>query len=186
MRHLVSQLTYGSKLRSYQQRRSSITKSRIHLSRLKRLTLSAALTELWIGIALEWRHNDLVDIAFASKSGRQLPEFIVHSVRIPYQAPFTAFTDSCAQSENAGSVICDYIVDAVRFFQSRNQYKYLGAGLSQEVVRLSPGLPAKLWLDLDIVPITTRLNPDNVSSHGSDESSWTTSRSNSRVDMLGA
>lgn len=178
MRPFGTQLMYGSKARAYLNRKSSITKSRAHLSKLRKLTLSAALSELWIGIAVQWRKDDVIDIAFACRSSTKFNEtFIVHSVDVPQQKPsgLQSFMDPLSfDSNDAGELVCDHIVDAVRRFQNFNQYKYLGAGLSQEVVRLSPQLPARLWLDLDIVPITTAASESCASSDISGRSSIST------------
>lgn len=175
---LHASLAYSSKTRSHIQRKSSITRSRLHLSRLRSLTLSAAVSESWIGIAVEWRKHDEVDIAFVYTNSLCQPGHVTHTVRIPesHVLPPSSLVGPVTYGADASNFICDHILDAVKYFQLSNNYKYHGAGLSEEVVRLSPQLPARLWMDLDIVPITTTCV---------EQDAWSTSSSGrSSVSML--
>ena len=54
------------------------------------------------------------------------------------------------------ALLAEYLIREVRNYEHRNMYKYVGAGLSQEIYRLSPQIPARLWAELDIVPLVLK------------------------------
>jgi len=45
------------------------------------------------------------------------------------------------------------MVKNIRGYEKEHLYKFVGAGISKNLVELSPQLPARLWADLDIVPL---------------------------------
>jgi hypothetical protein len=56
-------------------------------------------------------------------------------------------------SEERAEALAAYLVEKARNYQKEHLYKFVGAGLSRQAVQMSPKLPAKLWLELDIVPL---------------------------------
>lgn len=50
--------------------------------------------------------------------------------------------------------IVDYVLKEVQDYEHKNLAKFIGAGLSATLRRVSKTLCSSLWLDLDIVPIT--------------------------------
>lgn len=59
-------------------------------------------------------------------------------------------------------MLADELVRRVGEYRQKHLYKFLGAGLTDKLVNLSPQLPARLWLELDIVPFVF---PLSESSH---------------------
>jgi hypothetical protein len=55
--------------------------------------------------------------------------------------------------EERAGVLADYFVEKIRQYQQDHLYKFVGAGLAKKVVQMSPQLPARLWWELDIVPL---------------------------------
>ncbi|EMC92277.1 glycosyltransferase family 4 protein [Baudoinia panamericana UAMH 10762] len=100
-----------------------------------------ALSELWLGLAANYEKDGSVDLGFACHDGTYSIDFAVHNLPLPSNA------------DGKASAVAQYLVNEIRRYQKDHQYKFLGAGISQEVVKLSPQLPARLWSDLDIVPI---------------------------------
>lgn len=109
-----------------------------HIERMRRAKeehgdVSIAFSDLWLGIAAEKHDDGQADMAFSCHDG-------------------TYTIDFCHYTLPKGHNIEEFVINKVDRYRQQNRYKFLGAGLSQEVARLSPEGPARLWTDLDIVP----------------------------------
>ena len=50
--------------------------------------------------------------------------------------------------------IADYVIDMLETYQQRHAVKFIGAGVPRDLMKKSPKLCARLWLELDIVPVS--------------------------------
>ncbi|CAJ2500436.1 Uu.00g032890.m01.CDS01 [Anthostomella pinea] len=137
-----------------------------HIERMHRAgeakgEVGIALSELWLGLAAQKDHDGRVNIAFACHDGTYTIDFAVHQLSVKEQdvrdkqdseCPTSLPTDSAGQA----TAVAEYVVCKIRNYCSQNSYKFLGAGISQEIIKLSPRAPARLWAELDIVPIVIR------------------------------
>ncbi|KAK4500467.1 hypothetical protein PRZ48_008656 [Zasmidium cellare] len=115
-----------------------------HIERMKRHKqehnqLGIALSELFLGIAVEDKHGKL-DIGFACHDGTYNIDFAVETL----------------EGEQVGDSIAEHVITSIKEYEGKNMYKFAGAGLSQQVVKKSPQTPVWLWLELDIVPIVVK------------------------------
>ena len=75
-------------------------------------------------------------------------------------------SDSSASSSEAGSgaatpataeeradFFAEDIISKIKHYRDDHFYKFVGAGLTTKAVQTCPQLPARLWLELDIVPL---------------------------------
>lgn len=95
--------------------------------------IGIALSDLWVGIAAEPKDDGTVDIGFACHDGTYNIEFAVHTLggsnakaQDGEKCPTTLPDDEAGRD----AAIVKYLVCAVRDYQQRNSYKFLGAGLS--------------------------------------------------------
>lgn len=74
----------------------------------------------------------------------------------------TAIHDSCylldfavksIDMKSSEDPIADHIVEELKKYEQTNTSKFVGAGIPWELVKHSPRLCSRLWLELDIIPI---------------------------------
>lgn len=116
------------------------------------------LSQLWLGVAVQKNGDGSIDIGFACHDGTYSIDFAVHTLRakddaFKVETPVSWSTNLPVDPDRQATAIADYLVWAIMNYQQTNQYKFLGAGLSQELKELSPQTSMRLWCDLDIVPI---------------------------------
>ncbi|KAM0393462.1 hypothetical protein ACHAPZ_010418 [Fusarium culmorum] len=130
-----------------QDRKFSTVTSVHHRLRLKSAVekegqFSLALTRLYLGIAAAFSNDRTALIALAINDGMYLTDFSVKHLNL-------------SDGEATGrDVIADYVLKEVQDYEQKNLAKFIGAGLSTTLRRVSKTLCSRLWLDLDIVPIT--------------------------------
>ncbi|PTD02349.1 Trehalose phosphorylase [Fusarium culmorum] len=130
-----------------QDRKFSTVTSVHHRLRLKSAVekegqFSLALTRLYLGIAAAFSNDRTALIALAINDGMYLTDFSVKHLDL-------------SDGEATGrDVIADYVLKEVQDYEQKNLAKFIGAGLSTTLRRVSKTLCSRLWLDLDIVPIT--------------------------------
>ena len=73
--------------------------------------------------------------------------------------------------EERAEVLAAYLVEKIRHYQEEHLYKFVGAGLTRHAVQMSPKLPAKLWQELDIVPLVFEIGLENPYSQKNHHSS---------------
>jgi hypothetical protein len=55
--------------------------------------------------------------------------------------------------EDVASFLAEDFVDKIRQYEQKHFYKFVGVGITKRLATLSPVLPARLWSELDIVPM---------------------------------
>ncbi|KIL83632.1 hypothetical protein FAVG1_13153 [Fusarium avenaceum] len=130
-----------------QDRKFSTITSVHHRLRLKSAVkkegqFSLALTRLYLGIAAAFSNDRTALIALAINDGIYLKDFSVKHL------------DLSGGEVTGRDVIVDYVLKEVDDYEHKNFAKFIGAGLSATLRRVSETLCSRLWLDLDIVPIT--------------------------------
>ncbi|KAF2769349.1 trehalose synthase (Ccg-9) [Teratosphaeria nubilosa] len=118
--------------------------------------IGIALSELWLGIAIK-ESDDSVEFGFACHDGTYSIDFAVHTLNVDGDANVMQDT-SCSTAipkdrEGRAQTIADYLVCTIKNYREQHGYKFLGAGISRELVTASPQTPPRLWSALDIVPV---------------------------------
>ncbi|KAK4615491.1 Trehalose phosphorylase [Fulvia fulva] len=119
-----------------------------HIERQQRLRekkheLGIALSEIFLGIAIERKSDSKVDIGFACHDGTYSIDFAGHTLR-------TDGTDSHGDRAACPTKLPED-------YEATNSYTFVGVGLSQEVLDISPQIAPRLWLELDIVPLLIKV-----------------------------
>jgi alpha,alpha-trehalose phosphorylase (configuration-retaining) len=140
-----------------------------HIERMQRHRqeqgeMGIALSELWVGIAAQQEEDNSVNIGFACHDGTYTIDFAVHKLRVRNkdvsgsQGNEDKSRNTCLPTDQEGQAteMGEFLVQSIQKYEQDNHYKFLGAGISQEVVKLSPQAPARIWAALDIVPIVIR------------------------------
>lgn len=106
------------------------------------------LTNLWLGIAAAKLDDGTVKIGFACHDGTYTMDFAI---------------DILSNDLDSHS-IADHTIDRISSYAKQNAYRYLGAGITEQLLELCPSLSPRLWAELDIVPIIMKAESgsDNV------------------------
>ncbi|TFY64144.1 hypothetical protein EVG20_g6045 [Dentipellis fragilis] len=113
-----------------------------------------SLQPMWVGIAgAVVNSNTGYEIAVSIHDSVYNTDF--SSAILPYQA-----NDSDKQSQD----IETHIIKVICEFCHEHACKFLGAGVTLALLRESPNLCTRLWLELDIVPIVFNVKPFHTDS----------------------
>ena len=68
--------------------------------------------------------------------------------------------------------IAAHVVQELENYEHQNLCKFIGAGLPYQLVKKSPRLCSRLWLELDIVPITVRPEVEGHDTGVKEQAYW--------------
>ncbi|KAI1434011.1 glycosyltransferase family 4 protein [Xylaria sp. CBS 124048] len=105
-----------------------------------------SLTPLFIGISYMVAEDKTV-LAIAYHDHTYLVDFMIE--HLPFKSSGLKKNDH----------IADFIIDAAREYEFDNNVKFVGAAMPSRLAEISPKLCARLWLDLDVVPIVIPYSP---------------------------
>jgi hypothetical protein len=105
-----------------------------------------ALTTLYVGISAVFSDAHTAVVAVAIHDDTYLLDFSVKDIR------------TNGGANKGKDPIADYVINELEKYEHANLAKFIGAGLPIELKTKAPRLCSRLWLELDIVPIT--IKPD--------------------------
>jgi hypothetical protein len=146
---LIHQIMHTRVRQNFHCHASSSQCARLEQVREEDGDLGLALIRIWIGLAVKQREDHSIEIGVACHDGTYTMDFAVHVL----YAVVEGHEHSPSTEAEKAQAIAGYLIDVVRKYSSRNLYKILGAGLSSELVAMSPQLPSMLWSELDILPM---------------------------------
>lgn len=85
------------------------------------------------------------DVAIAIHDGIYLQDFYVKSISLNKRKPHN-------------DPIGDHVVEELKVYESEHFAKFVGVGLPHGLREQSPTLSSRLWLELDIIPISIPVN----------------------------
>jgi alpha,alpha-trehalose phosphorylase (configuration-retaining) len=103
-----------------------------------------AIKTLYLGLAATEDEHGQVEIGFASHDGTYSIDFSVQVIRQD---------DGCSSQKDRPSLLADHFISSILEYQQTHFYKFAGAGITEQLVNMSPELPSRLWSELDIVPM---------------------------------
>ncbi|KAJ4332068.1 hypothetical protein N0V95_009748 [Ascochyta clinopodiicola] len=125
-------------------------------------TTSTRLEAVYIGIAVADRLNNAVEVAFVIHDGTYSIDFATTSIG----GDSSNSSDTSAATSESGSgattpataeqraeFFAEDVISKIKHYRDEHYYKFVGAGLTTKAVQTCPQLPARLWLELDIVPL---------------------------------
>ncbi|KAF2128446.1 glycosyltransferase family 4 protein [Dothidotthia symphoricarpi CBS 119687] len=121
---------------------------------------------MYLGVAIFERFPGTYDVAIAVHDGTYSVDYSVISLNPPRNdsrmptpshsgtaTPVDPGTVTPISAEFLPTAISDLIVEKIKSYQAQHLFKFIGAGLTEQLVALSHGLPARLWSEVDIVPL---------------------------------
>jgi hypothetical protein len=80
--------------------------------------------------------------------------------------------------------IADYVIEQLESYEHRNLCKFVGAGLPVDLIKRAPKLCSRLWLELDIVPITIKPEAESHEVEAGDTSFWSAKCVDEQADSM--
>jgi hypothetical protein len=117
---------------------------------------------VFLGIAALVQSNGSIETAFVTHDGTYSIDFAVETLESQSQGHLSqkdstesesATPTSQIKSSELSSLLANYFVNKIRNYAKDHHYKFVGVGMTKRLQELSPELPARLWSDLDIVPL---------------------------------
>ncbi|KAH7051067.1 putative trehalose synthase-like protein [Macrophomina phaseolina] len=156
-----------------------------HLERLgkaqERGDFGVALNTLYLGLAAKEDHQGLIEIGIASHDGTYSIDFAVivlgdekrdSGVPSGGSTPYASRAQTPAlplSEEDRERVLADFFLRKILDYQKEHHYKFVGAGITKTLHKLSPQLPSRLWWELDIVPMVFEHGLENPNGGPVDE-----------------
>ena len=98
------------------------------------------MTNLWLGLAAARLDDGSVKLGFACHDGTYTMDFAV---------------DILSPGLDSHSIE-DHLIDRIGSYARQNAYRYLGAGIAEQLLEICPYILSRLWAELDIVPIIVK------------------------------
>jgi hypothetical protein len=95
----------------------------------------------WVGISAVFKDTSTAVVAVAIHDTVYLVDFCAHPIDL-------------SQKQTGEDRIADYVIDMLQDYQQKNAVKFIGAGVPYDLMKKSLRLCARLWLELDIVPVS--------------------------------
>jgi hypothetical protein len=108
-----------------------------------------SLTCLWLGLAAKQHDDGSVSTGFACHDGTYTMDSAVHVL----QKDSKELSQASGPTGSVANAIESYMVSRIGHYARDNAYRFLGAGIPEELSDMCPGLATLLWSELDIVPI---------------------------------
>jgi alpha,alpha-trehalose phosphorylase (configuration-retaining) len=121
---------------------------------------------MFLGIAAVEQDDGSVEAGLVSHNGTYNIDFAVETFSNHFSTEEMASESSkdasarCFDREELSSLLADYFVSKIRDYEQVHDYKFVGVGVTSQTALLSPVLPAKLWSELDIVPLVFEQSVD--------------------------
>lgn len=115
-----------------------------------------------MGIAVTEGLSNSVDIAFVIHDGTYSMDFATTTIggessdssdASAASSEANSGTATPATAEERAEYFAEDIISKIKLYRENHYFKFVGAGLTTETVKMCPQLPTRLWLELDIVPL---------------------------------
>lgn len=103
---------------------------------------------MWAGIAAQVKSTTSVEVAISIHDGTYSTDYAE-----------TTLDFEGGHMESNTSKIEDHIIQSLRTFTNEHVCKFIGAGVTLALFKDVPNLCARLWLEVDIVPIVFDIKP---------------------------
>ncbi len=81
-------------------------------------------------------------------------------------------------------LVANHVIAELESYEHNNLSKFIGAGLPFELIKKSPKLCSRLWLELDIVPISILPESDGYEAESKDQNFWTAKCVDEQADSM--
>ncbi|RFU31921.1 hypothetical protein B7463_g4431, partial [Scytalidium lignicola] len=157
---------------AFQTRASSHQVRRLSMAIESEGRFAAPLNPVFVGISAEFNETNKAYIAVAIHDSVYLLDFSIKELELPLQ------------QEPGKDMIADYVVGVLAAYEKANMSKFIGAGFPSDLLNKSPKLCTKLWLDLDIVPISLRPEIEDQEMNGVGSEFWSVKEIDEQADSM--
>jgi len=156
----------------FQTKPSKLRARRASLLAEKEGPFAPSLMPLFAGIAVAFNDDDSAVVAVAIHDSTYLIDFSVETVQI---------RDAIGKGEDP---IADYVLDQLEKYEHTNIAKFIGAGFPTELLKKSPRLCSRLWLDLDVVPVSIVPELEGFETSSKDKNFWSAKCVDEQADSM--
>jgi hypothetical protein len=82
------------------------------------------------------------------------------------------FSVKTLELSGAEDQVADYVLGELETYEHQNLAKFIGAGIPHSLMKKSPKLCSRLWLELDIVPISIMPELEGLETETKDRIYW--------------
>lgn len=107
--------------------------------------LSDCIQTFWVGISVLFHTEGNADVAIAIHDGIYLQDYCVKGI-------------NAVKQQSHDDPITNLVVEELKAYEHRYLAKFIGVGFPFGLEAQSPTLSSRLWLELDIVPISIPIN----------------------------
>ncbi|KAH8800507.1 hypothetical protein F5884DRAFT_685789 [Xylogone sp. PMI_703] len=130
---------------------------------------TAPLTPVFVGISADFREDNKAYIATAIHDSVYLLDFSINEIDL-------------ANHETGKDAIAEHIAAVLTAYAKSNMSKFIGAGFPSDLLAKCPKLCTRLWLDLDIVPLS--LTPEAEAHDGIKSEFWSVKDIDEQADSM--
>lgn len=111
--------------------------------------VNLSFTRIWLGLAAKQCDDGSVKIGFACHDGTYTMDSAVHVL----QNDSKELSPANGSTGSRANAIESYMILRISHYARDNAYRFLGAGIPEELSKMCPSLATLLWSELDIAPI---------------------------------
>ncbi|PBP19434.1 trehalose synthase [Diplocarpon rosae] len=157
--------------RHFQTKPSKLRARRASILAEKEGPFAPSLMTLYAGIAVAFSEDQSAVVAVAIHDNTYLVDFSVQTIQLKEKA----------ETEDP---IADYVLKELEKYEHVNIAKFVGAGLSTELLKKAPRLCSRLWLDLDIIPISIVPELEGYEKESKARSFWSSKCVDEQADSM--
>ncbi|KAG9002961.1 hypothetical protein FRB94_003432 [Tulasnella sp. JGI-2019a] len=131
----------------FESKPSAEIKRRLSNPNNDRLIQVAPTTPMYAGFSANIHHDHSVELCIAIHDG---------DYTIDYSVQRIAFNEA-PNKNNAGQPIEEHVLKQLRHLGKEHLFKFVAGGVTEALHHIAPNLCTKLWLELDMVPMTFKV-----------------------------
>ena len=125
----------------------------------------------WVGISAVFNDTPTAMVSIAIHDGTYLGDFCVQPINLSDQQ----------EGEDA---ITDWVIDKMKDYEKTNVAKFIGAGVPYDLMQRSPKLCSRLWLELDVVPISIAPELEGLRMESKERTFWDSKCVDEQADSM--
>ncbi|KAF8475057.1 hypothetical protein BDZ91DRAFT_690810 [Kalaharituber pfeilii] len=106
-----------------------------------------SFTPMFAGVAIMAKSPELVEVGICTHDGTYSTDYCIHQLKIPPDAP---------RSEKE-RIVQKHVLKQLKNFSDEHCLKFVGAGVTEKSLEVTPGLPSAMWRDMDIVTMVYKV-----------------------------
>lgn len=96
---------------------------------------------MFVGVAIIAKSPTEVEIGICTHDGTYSTDYCIHQLNV----------DEHISPQDRANVVTKHVIEQLKFFSTEHCLKFVGAGVTEKSLEITPALPSVLWRDMDIV-----------------------------------